>query len=75
MANILSVNCLTGEETVTVSNRAIIAPEDYYRDGHIEVDTNVRIAQKETDTVNAKVKLQAVEYTPLTDAEVDAITK
>ena len=31
-------------------------------------------AQKATDKASAKVKLKAVEYTPLTEAEVDAIT-
>ena len=32
-------------------------------------------AQKATDKASAKVKLQAAEYTPLTDAEVNALTK
>ena len=32
-------------------------------------------AQKATDKANAKVKLKAAEYTPLTDDEVDALTK
>ena len=31
--------------------------------------------QKATDKASAKVKLKAAEYTPLTDAEVDALTK
>ena len=31
-------------------------------------------AQTATDKASAKVKLKAVEYTPLTDAEADALT-
>ena len=71
MANIYSVNCLTGEETVAVSDRVPMAPEAYYKDGHIEPDTNVRIEEKETLKASAKAKLIAGEA--LTEAEAATI--
>ena len=40
----------------------------------IQATEDARVAQLATDKASAKVKLKAAEYTPLTEAEADAIT-
>ena len=65
----LNVNCLTGEATVTDANK----DASLYPPANPEDSASVRIEQMETNKANAKAKLQAAEYTPLTEAEADTI--
>ena len=69
MAKLLALNCLTGEATVTDANKNASS----YPPANPEDSAYIRIEQNEANKASAKVKLQAAEYTPLTEAEADTI--
>ena len=67
MAKLLSVNCLTGEATVTDANK----DASLYPPANPEDRAYIRIEQKEDNKASAKAKLIAGEA--LTEAEADTI--
>ena len=78
MRNGIRVQFTAAEETTRDADEAQVVI-DVQEEADAKADAKVAQdavdAQKATDKASAKVKLQAVEYTPLTDAEVDSITK
>ena len=78
MRNGIRVQFTAAEETARDADEAQVVI-DRQEEADAKADAKVAQdavdAQKATDKASAKVKLQAVEYTPLTDAEVDSITK
>ena len=66
MSKILSINCQTNEQTTTESDRVIDVSKN-------SVAAHIAAEKKAEDKTNAKAKLKAAEYTPLTQDEADAI--
>ena len=73
--NISGINVqLTAEEETARDAEEAQAVIDMQAEADAKVVKDAADAQKATDKANAKVKLKAAEYTPLTEAEADAIT-
>lgn len=66
---------LTAEEETSLATQAEASSVKAQEVVDAKTAQDAEDAQKATDKASAKVKLKAAEYTPLTEAEADAITK